>query len=221
MTFEKDSAVVLFSGGQDSTTCLFWAKKHYPQVIALQFDYGQRHQIELTQGALIARLTQVERIVIPINTFAYISDNALINKELKISHQTETQLPNTFVPGRNLLFLTAAAAWAYSNNIFTLVGGMCQADYSGYPDCRDDFVWAAQQAISLAMDVSFIIKAPLMFLSKAQIWQLARELGCLDVVKEYTHTCYNGDRIHHWSWGFGCGECPACILRAKGYQEAF
>lgn len=221
MTSKQDAAVVLFSGGQDSTTCLFWAKKRYQRVVAIQFDYGQRHRIELIQGQYIAQFADTERIVLPINTFTALNNNSLVNNELQIHSDSEDQLPNTFVPGRNLLFLTLAAAWAYSNNIFTLIGGMCQTDYSGYPDCREDFIRAAQSAISLALGADMTLETPLMFLSKAQIWQLADELNCLELIREHTHTCYNGDRTHRWSWGFGCGECPACALRAKGYQEAY
>lgn len=215
------AAVVLFSGGQDSTTCLYWAKKKYNQVIAIQFDYEQRHKIELTQGKYITQIAGIQNVILPINTFKALNNNSLVNENLAIVSETKTQLPNTFVPGRNLLFLTLAAAWAYSHNIFTIIGGMSEADYSGYPDCRLDFIKSAQQSISLALDTDFAIETPLMFLTKAQVWKFSQELGCLDIIKDHTHTCYCGDRVHFWEWGFGCGECPACILRAKGYQEAF
>lgn len=221
MILNKHSAVVLFSGGQDSTTCLYWAKEKFETVYALGFDYGQRHRVELTQAGIIADLAGINYQVVNIQAlFALTAANALLQAELPISNESDT-MPNTFVPGRNLLFLTLAATYAYTCQAAHIVGGMCEADYSGYPDCRHQFIQAAEKAIQLATDLPFILHTPLMFLSKAQTWLLAQELNCLSCIQEYSHTCYEGDRSTKHRWGYGCGKCPACLLRRKGYEAAF
>jgi 7-cyano-7-deazaguanine synthase len=223
-------AIVLFSGGQDSTTCLAWALDKYAQVETIGFDYGQRHRVELD-----CRRTVLERIrggfaqwaarlgqdhLLDIGVLGQISDTALTG-DARIVLQADG-LPNTFVPGRNLLFLTLAAALAYRRGCAVLVGGMSQTDYSGYPDCRDDAMQAMQTALSLGMARPLAIETPLMWLDKAQTWQLAADLGgdsLIEIIREDTHTCYQGDRRRRHDWGRGCGACPACELRAAGYRR--
>jgi 7-cyano-7-deazaguanine synthase len=222
-------ALVLFSGGQDSTTCLAWALARYPQVETIGFDYGQRHVIELdVRPRVLDRLRRFPRWgdrlgadhFVSMRELAQVSDTALTQTaEIRM---TARGLPNTFVPGRNLLFFTYAAAVAYRRDIRVLVGGMCETDYSGYPDCRDDTLKAMQVALSLGMDRRFTVETPLMWLDKAQTWQLAQELGggeLVDLIRDETHTCYLGDRTTLHEWGAGCGACPACELRAEGWQR--
>jgi 7-cyano-7-deazaguanine synthase len=221
-------ALVLFSGGQDSTTCLAWALDRYEHVETVAFDYGQRHRIELECRdhvreriarefpAWAARLGPDH--LLPIEVLGRISDTAL-TRDAEIALQSDG-LPNTFVPGRNLLFLTLAAALAYRRGITVLVGGMCETDYSGYPDCRDSTMKAMQLALALGTDRPFEIETPLMWLDKAATWELASRLGgdaLVDIVREDTHTCYLGERGKLHAWGYGCGTCPACELRAKGF----
>lgn len=219
---ENSAALVLFSGGQDSTTCLFWAKRHFARVEAVSFRYGQKHAVELEQAARIARLAGV-----PLTTFdltGTLSGSALTEHDADVSapHALDPNLPASFVPGRNALFLTLAASHAYTRGISDLVGGMCEADYSGYPDCRRDFVDATERSLSLALDREVRIHTPLMRLTKAETWRLARELGedVLEIVRRESHTDYNGDRETWNEWGYGKLDNPASILRAKGYQEA-
>jgi len=225
------AALVLFSGGQDSTTCLVWALQHHDRVETLGFDYGQRHRVELD-----CRLTVLQRLreafpdwaprlgedhLLDLPVLGQLSDTAL-TREQAIVYQRDG-LPNTFVPARNLLFLTLGAALAWRRGIATLVGGMCETDYSGYPDCRQDTMQAMQQALSLGMGRPVVIETPLMQLDKAATWALARTLGgeaLLRIVRDDTHTCYLGERRSHHPWGWGCGDCPACALRRRGY-EAF
>jgi 7-cyano-7-deazaguanine synthase len=222
-------ALVLFSGGQDSTTSLAWALARYPQVETIGFDYGQRHAIELeVRPRVLDRLRRFpgwgDRLgldhFVSMRELAQLSATALTQAaEIRM---TARGLPNTFVPGRNLLFFTYAAAVAYRRDIRVLVGGMCETDYSGYPDCRDDTLKAMQVALSLGMDQRFTVETPLMWLDKAQTWQLAQELGgdeLVDLVRAETHTCYLGDRTTLHDWGAGCGACPACELRAEGWQR--
>jgi 7-cyano-7-deazaguanine synthase len=204
-------ALVLLSGGQDSTTALFWAKQNFDQVEVVTFDYGQRHRIELDAAQKIAELAKVKQTVLPINTFAAIGQNALTDSEMKIE-QKDGELPSTFVPGRNLIFLTYAAAQAYTSQIKNLVAGVCQTDYSGYPDCRQDTVKSLEQSIQLGMDYAFKIHTPLMYLTKKETVELAVEVGAMEALS-YSHTCYEG-------MSPPCGKCPACILRAKGFAEA-
>jgi 7-cyano-7-deazaguanine synthase len=224
-----DGALVLFSGGQDSATCLAWALSRYARVETLGFDYGQRHRIELTCRAqfrerVIAAFPQWrDRIgedhITDLSVLGAISDTAM-TREIAIE-TTASGLPNTFVPGRNLMFLTVAAAIAYRRGLRVLVGGMCETDFSGYPDCRDDTLKALQVALNLGMGSRFIVETPLMWLDKADTWRLAESLGgaaLVDLIRAETHTCYLGERGALHDWGYGCGACPACRLRMRGYQ---
>ena len=224
------AALVLFSGGQDSTICLAWALERFERVETIGFDYGQRHRIELTcrndvrtriraiNPAWATRLGDDHMIALPeLNA---ISDTALTR--VAAIEMTAAGLPSTFVPGRNLLFLTYAAAVSYRRSIATLIGGMCETDYSGYPDCRNDTLQTLAKALSLGMDRDIAIKTPLMYLDKAATWSLAHDLGgapLVGLIVEHTHTCYLGDRTHRHPWGYGCGTCPACDLRANGWQK--
>lgn len=225
-----DSALVLFSGGQDSTTCLAWALKNYSRVETIGFDYGQRHAIELTvRPTLLEQMRAqsplwAERLgedhMIDLSLISAISDTAM-TQNVEIVMQ-ENGLPNTFVPGRNLLFMTVAATVAYRRGLTVLVGGMCETDFSGYPDCRDDTMKALQVALNLGMDTRMKLETPLMWLDKAQSWDLAESLGgqrLVDLIRSGTHTCYLGERGALHDWGYGCGTCPACALRANGYRQ--
>jgi 7-cyano-7-deazaguanine synthase len=209
-------SLVVLSGGQDSTTCLYWALRQFGsgQVEAVTFDYGQRHRLELDCAARVAARAGVPQTVLPINTFAALGGNALTDAGIPVQDgvDEQTRLPNTFVPGRNLIFLTFAAALAYPRGIRHLVTGVAQTDYSGYPDCRQATIQALEQAIRLGMEYEITIHAPLMFKSKADTVRLANELGALSALAD-THTCYNGVRPP-------CGVCPACQLRARGFAEA-
>lgn len=224
------TALVLFSGGQDSTTCLALALSKYERVETIAFDYRQRHHIELE-----CRLTVLREIrtqfpqwakklgpdhLLDLGVLGEVSETSLTrDSDFKIA---QSGLPNTFVPGRNLLFLTFAAAVAYRRDLQVLVTGVCETDFSGYPDCRDDTMKAMQLALSLGMDKRFLIETPLMWIDKADTWALAASLGgqpLVDLIIEHTHTCYLGDRVHRHAWGYGCGECPACDLRKKGYER--
>lgn len=223
------SALVLFSGGQDSTVCLAWALGRYDRVETVGFTYGQRHAVEVTQRPIIRSKLAVlgdwkqklgSDTMLDLPALQCISDTAL-TRETEIAFSA-TGLPTTFVPGRNLLFLTYAAALAYRRGIGVLVGGMCETDFSGYPDCRNDTIQALAQALSLGLDKPIAIETPLMFVDKAGTWEMASKLGgkaLIDIVVEDTHTCYLGDRSHRHAWGYGCGSCPACALRAKGWNE--
>ncbi len=214
-------AIVLFSGGQDSTTCLFWALKHFDEVIAISFDYGQRHSVELKQAKKITQILEIEHHILSAPALNEIGKTALTDNQ-EIKNSEKTQLPNTFVPGRNLIFLSLAAGWGYLNDVFNIVTGVCQTDYSGYPDCRYTFIQSAEMTLQLALDQPKIkIHTPLMFLNKAQIWKVSQDLGALDFIIENTHTCYKGERSQKHVWGYGCGTCPACELRKKGFEEAF
>jgi 7-cyano-7-deazaguanine synthase len=230
------TALVLFSGGQDSTTCLAHALTRYARVETVAFDYGQRHHVELD-----ARLQVLREIRTHFPLWApklgedHLLDLSVLGRVSETSLTRDTAfkmeasgLPNTFVPGRNLLFLTLAAALAYRRGLQVLVTGVCETDYSGYPDCRDDTMKAMQLALSLGMDQRFLIETPLMWIDKAATWELAHALGeqsgvahggqaLVDLIVEHTHTCYLGDRTQRHAWGYGCGSCPACELRAKGY----
>jgi 7-cyano-7-deazaguanine synthase len=225
-----DSALVLLSGGQDSTVCLAWALERFARVETIGFDYGQRHAVELEVRPRIreslAALSVQWRTrlgadhVVRIDALAAISESAL-TREVAIGI-SETGLPTTFVPGRNLIFLSFAGALAYRRGIKHLVAGMCETDFSGYPDCRDDTVKAMQLALTLGMDRRYAIHTPLMWIDKAQTFALAHEIGgesLVELLLTETHTCYLGDRQHRHPWGFGCGECPACRLRAEGYAK--
>ncbi len=226
----SDNALVLFSGGQDSTVCLAWALQRFARVETVGFDYGQRHAVELTVRPRIReRLAQLspqwrERLgddhVVKIDALAAISDTAL-TREIAIGISA-SGLPTTFVPGRNLVFFAFAGAVAYRRGTRHLVAGMCETDCSGYPDCRDDTIKAMQLALSLGMDRRLVIHTPLMWIDKAATFALAQDIGgapLVDVLLAETHTCYLGDREHRHDWGFGCGECPACRLRAEGFAK--
>jgi len=226
----KTRALVLFSGGQDSATCLAWALSRYEYVETIGFDYGQRHAVELTcRVSVLARLREQfptwaaklgDDHVLDLSILGKISDTALTQD--KAVEMESNGLPNTFVPGRNLLFFTLAAAVAYRRGLHALVGGMCETDFSGYPDCRDNTLKALQVAISLGMDAPLIIETPLMWINKRQTWQMANELGgeeFVELIRSETHTCYLGARSALHDWGYGCGKCPACELRATGYKS--
>ena len=217
------SALVLFSGGQDSTTCLAWALDRFDYVETVGFDYGQRHAAELAaRPRILARMQNAklgEDHLLPLDVLKAIGGSALTD-DVKIE-MGESGLPTTFVPGRNVLFLTAAAALGYRRGIFDLVGGMCETDFSGYPDCRDETVQATAKALSLGLARAVKVHTPLMWIDKAATWKLAEDLGgktLVDLIIEETVTCYNGDPAKH-AWGSGCGACPSCELRAAGYQK--
>jgi 7-cyano-7-deazaguanine synthase len=225
-----DTALVLFSGGQDSTVCLAWALDRFTRVETIGFDYGQRHRAELdvrpTVRTKLVELqpTWVDRLgedhVVRLDALAAMSDTAL-TREVAIEI-ADNGLPTTFVPGRNLVFFTFAGALAYRRGAKHLVAGMCETDFSGYPDCRDDTIKAMQLALNLGMDTRFVIHTPLMWIDKAATFALAHELGgaaFIDLLVEDTHTCYLGDRSCRHAWGYGCGECPACRLRATGFAK--
>lgn len=225
----KTSALVLFSGGQDSTVCLAWALERYERVETIGYAYGQRHAIELIQRPAIRdaladmRPSWQRRLcedhVLELGTLGQISDTAL-TRDVAFE-MTAAGLPNTFVPGRNLLFFTYAAALAYRRGIGVLVGGMCETDFSGYPDCRNDTLQTLAKALALGMAVPVTIETPLMWIDKAGTWELAHALGgdgLVQMIVEATHTCYLGDRTTRHAWGVGCGTCPACDLRAKGWD---
>ena len=214
------AALVLFSGGQDSTTCLYWALREFEQVETIGFDYGQKHRVELEQAALIAEKAGVPFTVMDIRGVLQGSALTEHDKDMDGVHERDQNLPASFVPGRNALFLTLAAGHAYTRGIHDLVGGMCQTDYSGYPDCRRVFIDSIQTSLSLAMDVDFRIHTPLMYLTKAQTWKLAKDLDAFEIVRDLTHTDYNGDRSTYNEWGYGKLDNPASVLRAKGYEEA-
>ncbi len=226
----SDSALVLFSGGQDSTVCLAWALERFARVETIGFAYGQRHAVELEVRPAIrsALAVQSERWrarlgddhIVRIDSLAEISDTAL-TRHVAIE-MSASGLPTTFVPGRNLVFFSFAGAVAYRRGIKHIVAGMCETDFSGYPDCRDDTIKAMQLALTLGMDRRFVIHTPLMWIDKAGTFALAHEIGgdvLIDLLLDQTHTCYLGDRQHRHAWGFGCGECPACRLRADGYAK--
>jgi 7-cyano-7-deazaguanine synthase len=225
-----DSALVLFSGGQDSATCLAWALERYDHVETIGFDYGQRHIVELeVRNRFRERLIPAfpswahklgEDHLLDLSVLGEISDTALTaGREIEMS---SSGLPNTFVPGRNLLFLTFAAAIAYRRGLKRIITGVCETDYSGYPDCRDDTIKALQVAINLGTESRFVLETPLMWIDKAATWAMAEALGGETLVRliiEETHTCYMGDRSAIHDWGFGCGACPACDLRRAGYES--
>lgn len=226
----SSAALVLFSGGQDSATCLAWALSRYSRVETIGFDYGQRHAIEMTvRPQLLAGVRALspewaarlgEDHVVDLGLISRLADTAL-TRDVEIA-MNENGLPNTFVPGRNLLFMTVAATLAYRRGLDVLVGGMCETDFSGYPDCRDDTMKALQVALNLGMDTRLKLETPLMWLDKAQTWGLAQQLGgapLVELIRTGTHTCYRGERGTLHPWGYGCGNCPACELRARGYVQ--
>jgi len=209
----KDKAIVVFSGGQDSTTCLFWAKKNFREVIAVSFDYNQKHSAELDCARSIAKELGVEHHVLDMKLLAQLAPNALTRPDIEIKAGEEGAPPNTFVDGRNMLFLTFAAVLAKQLDAPHIITGVCETDFSGYPDCRDIFIKSLNVTLNLAMDYQFVIDTPIMWIDKAETWKLADDLGALDFIREKTLTCYNG------IIGDGCGECPACILRRRGLES--
>jgi 7-cyano-7-deazaguanine synthase len=223
---QHEAALVLFSGGQDSTTCLAWALARFARVETVGFDYGQRHIAEMAARPRILDALRGSHPnlgddhVLPIDTLKAIGGSAL-TEDGKFEMGAHG-LPTSFVPGRNIFFLTAAASLAYRRGIHDIVGGMCETDYSGYPDCRDETIKALGHALDLGLDAKFTLHTPLMWLDKAATWTLAEELGgkaLIDLIVAETVTCYEGDRTHRHAWGFGCGLCPACELRARGYEK--
>ncbi len=212
--YKNQDAIVLFSGGQDSTTCLYWAKREFRNVHSLCFTYGQRHLQEVENARRLSEMANVEFDVLDTTVISHLAPNSLTNKDILMDKEKPgNSYPNTFVPGRNLLFLTFAATIAYAKDIRHIVTGVSEADYSGYPDCRDTFIKSANATLNLAMDKQFVIHTPLMWRTKKEVWQLADELGVFELVKNETLTCYNGIQAK------GCGECPACIIRNKGLDE--
>ncbi len=229
-TGAPSGALVLLSGGQDSATCLAWALERFERVETIGFDYGQRHRVELDCRAVVrdglaalkpewaARLG--EDHMLDLSVLGEVSQTAL-TRDVAVE-MSASGLPNTFVPGRNLLFFTLAAAVAYRRDLKGLVGGMCETDYSGYPDCRDDTLKALQVALNLGLERRLVLHTPLMWIDKAQTWRMAKAMGgeaLVELMIETTHTCYLGDRTHRHVWGYGCGTCPACELRAEGYAR--
>lgn len=225
----KTRALVLFSGGQDSATCLAWALERFEHVETVGFHYGQRHAVELEcrpriiEGLRAAFPAWAARLgddhLLDLSVLGQVSDTALTQE--RAIEMDRSGLPNTFVPGRNLLFFTLAAALAYRRGLQVLVGGMCETDYSGYPDCRDDTLKSLQVTLNLGMDTRMLVETPLMWIDKAGTWALARRLGgdaLVELITEETHSCYLGDRSRRHPWGYGCGECPACELRRRGWE---
>ena len=226
----SQSALVLFSGGQDSTTCLAWALEKYEKVETIGFIYDQRHSVELDcRKIILKKIISNSKVwkkrlgqdyVIDLSVLSKITDTALTT-DIEIT-MSENGYPNTFLPGRNLFFFITAAAIAYKKNILTLVGGMCETDFSGYPDCRKNTIKSLEKTINLGLDKKFILETPLMKLSKCKTWMLAKKIGgekFVDLIINDTHTCYKGTRQHKYKWGYGCGGCPACTLRKNGYLK--
>ena len=204
-------ALVVYSGGQDSTTCLFWARKHFDSVYAIAFNYGQRHVAELSAAKQIAEDANVPLNVFNIDLLSAVSHNSLTDSQMEVeTDQPDHRPPNTLVEGRNMLFLTYAAIFAKANGINNIITGVGQADYSGYPDCRNEFILSLNQTLNLSMDFEYTIHTPLMWLDKSEIWQMADDLGAFDIVRDQTITCYHGIP------GAGCGTCPSCKLRNRG-----
>ncbi len=228
---DKSVALVLFSGGQDSTTCLAWALERFERVETVGFDYGQRHRVELEcRQEVLSRIENIKSEwsdklgddhMLDLSVLGAISDTALTSDtEIKM---LESGLPNTFVPGRNIVFLTMASALAYRRGLGTIVLGVCETDYSGYPDCRDDTMKSVQVALNLGMEARFNIVTPLMWLDKAETWELSKRIGgweLNELIIEHSHTCYKGNRTKRHVWGYGCGECPSCKMRRTGFIDS-
>lgn len=211
---QRDKALVIFSGGQDSTTCLYWAKKYYKEVWALTFIYGQKHIVEVEHAQKIALSAGVHWDKMDVSFIGQLSSNALTDTSVVMDKDKPTEkLPNTFVPGRNMFFISIAAVYARERGIQNIVTGVSQTDFSGYPDCRDTFVKSLNVTLNMAMDEQFVLHTPLMWLDKCETWALADELGVMDIVRKDTVTCYNGVP------GDGCGDCPACKLRRRGLEK--
>lgn len=211
-TLKNEKAVVVFSGGQDSTTCLFYAKEHFKEVELVTFQYGQRHDLEIKVAKDIAKEQGLKHHILDMSLLSQLSPNALTDHSMQIEND-ENGIPNTFVPARNLLFLSFAGALAYQIGAKHIITGVCETDFSGYPDCRDSFIKSMNLSLNLSMDKDFVIHTPLMWLNKKETWALSDQLGALDYVREKTLTCYNGVMSD------GCGECPACKLRKQGLDQ--
>ncbi|MDT0695411.1 7-cyano-7-deazaguanine synthase QueC [Mammaliicoccus sciuri] len=211
-TLKNEKAVVVFSGGQDSTTCLFYAKKHFKEVELVTFQYGQRHDLEIKVAEDIAKEQGLKHHILDMSLLSQLSPNALTDHSMQIEND-ENGIPNTFVPARNLPFLSFAGALAYQIGAKHIITGVCETDFSGYPDCRDSFIKSMNLSLNLSMDKDFVIHTPLMWLNKKETWALSDQLGALDYVREKTLTCYNGVMSD------GCGECPACKLRKQGLDQ--
>ena len=210
---DDSKCIVVASGGQDSITCLFWAIKKFKEVIAITFDYGQRHALEIECATNICKEFNIEHHLLDMSLLAQLSPNALTNHDIEVAHAEEGQLPSTFVPARNLLFMSFAGAVAYSKGAKHLVTGVSEADFSGYPDCRDTFIKSMNVTLNLSMNEDFVIHTPLMWLDKSEVWELADQLGKMAYIREKTLTCYEG------FIGDGCKTCPACELRLNGYEK--
>lgn len=210
---KNEKAVVVFSGGQDSTTCLFWAKQNFKEVVAVSFDYNQKHIKELECAKNIAMELGVEHHILDMKLLAQLAPNALTRSDIQIKQGENEGLPTTFVDGRNMLFLTFAAVFAKQLGARNLITGVCETDFSGYPDCRDIFIKSLNVTLNLAMDYQFVIHTPIMWINKEETWKMADDMGALDFIREKTLTCYNG------IMGEGCGECPACKLRKRGLEN--
>ena len=210
---KQEKAVVVFSGGQDSTTCLFWALKQFAEVEAVTFNYNQRHSLEIECAKNIAKELGIRHHILDMSLLNQLAPNALTRDDIEVKEGAEGELPSTFVPGRNLLFISFAGVLASQIGAKHIVTGVCETDFSGYPDCRDIFIKSLNVTLNLSMDKEFVIHTPLMWLNKAETWQMADELNALDFVREKTLTCYNGIIAD------GCGECPACHLRKRGLDQ--
>lgn len=216
----KDKALVVLSGGQDSVTCLLWALDKFSEVQAITFDYAQRHRVELICAKSVCQQVGVKQKVVDMSHISQVSLSALVGDgDVSAAHALHPELPASYVPNRNAMMLTAAHAWAQAIGYGNIVTGVCQTDYSGYPDCHDEFIQEMSNALDLGSNSKIIIQAPMMYLNKAQTFDLANDLGGLDFVIENSHTCYEGDRRVRHPWGYGCGECPACKIRAAGYEK--
>jgi 7-cyano-7-deazaguanine synthase len=217
------SALVVFSGGQDSTTCLGWAKNRYKHVETITFDYHQKHSIEIEQAKKIAEILKVPNYIFIIDIFSQLADSALLevnqDQDINASHHSKPNLPASFVPNRNAIFFTIAHAYAQKQGLEHIITGINQTDYSGYPDCREPFIKSLEMSLNMGSESNIRFKYPLIDLSKAETFKMAKDEGVLDLVIEESHTCYNGDRSSKHDWGYGCANCPACILRMRGWNE--
>ena len=214
-------ALVVFSGGQDSTTCLGWAKNRFDEVETITFDYGQKHRVEIEQARKIAEALHVKNTLLSLDAFSQLNDSALIDgsQDIGAQHSVHTNLPASFVPNRNAIFFTLAHAFAQKQGIEHIIIGVNQTDYSGYPDCREPFIKALELALNLGSEATIVFHYPLMHLTKAETFALSNVEGVLDLVIDESHTCYNGVHTHKHAWGYGCGECPACALRKQGWER--
>jgi 7-cyano-7-deazaguanine synthase len=219
------SALIVFSGGQDSTTCLGWAKNRYDYIETITFNYGQKHKVELEQTKKIAEKLDVVNYVVKFDIFSQLADSALLDvnsgQDINASHHAKPNLPASFVPNRNAIFFTIAHAYAQKQGLEHIITGINQTDYSGYPDCRVDFIKSLEKSLNLGSESDISFKYPLIYLTKAETFSLAKEEGVLELILEESHTCYNGERSKRYDWGYGCDNCPACLLRKQGWEKYF